>query len=67
MNRYCTAPYGVATIGDGVGTTVVETPGDAAWIFLGDDNGAVWPINDKSRPSRLRIGALYPSDFGRIM
>ena len=67
MNRYCTAPYGVATIGDGVGTTVVETPGDAAWIFLGDDNGAVWPVNGESRPSRLRIGALYPSDFGRIV
>jgi hypothetical protein len=65
MNRYCTAPYGRGSVEKGA--AVLEIPGGASWIYLGDDEGSVWPINGENRPTRLRIGALYPSDFGRIV
>ena len=67
MNRYCTKAYGFGLIRRGTGRAICDIPGEASWIFLGDNLGAVWPPHDEPRPYRLRFGAFYPTDFGRIV
>ena len=64
MNRYGTAGYGQGLVQKGTGSVVLGIAGEASWIYLCDEQGAVWPENSEPRPGRLRFGTFHPCDFG---